>query len=520
LGETNGTYYHPDQQVIQNLDNFHANGNEEVGDESEALSAENENYLPASELLKTDDPAEWDILLGHGGVSTSNTKWERESLYQNFDPLAQKKAEFAVPIPPQNPRIELVKEATCELTPGVLISLTPPQGTPNGRHARESMTLDEPEHDEPCEAVIKSELPEDISPPDSGRLSIHNQDDAELGSQTPNYSDGTYSVHSSDVETDHSECHNPEEDVSQPEVTFVKPTSSIRAPKAIRSQRPSETLNVTYDGREFASDLQEVNDVAANETFVSTDSFQSALTNVEWDLLVDRGTGSCSAATKWERESLAQKFDPLVSLREQQEQERRANVAAAVHELGDSLEESSCDGPSTPHPHALKQDSKLISIDTPPHSKIRGNMTIRSEDMGDHEDSETNEFSESHLEHSGDEAFPDEVLSSDDLEIKKLKQHLEIQARNFQEQMTQRSLKLKEIEEAITSASRKLDAQQQSNRVLKEYEKSIAALEGEIDRIKRQITKTDAERKKIAEERDYAADDLRQAEVAFSDLHK
>lgn len=58
------------------------------------------------------------------------------------------------------------------------------------------------------------------------------------------------------------------------------------------------------------------------------------------------------------------------------------------------------------------------------------------------------------------------------------------------------------------------------SRVLKEYEKSIGALEGEIDRIKRQITKTDAERKKIAEERDYAADDLRQAELAFSDLHK
>lgn len=49
--------------------------------------------------------------------------------------------------------------------------------------------------------------------------------------------------------------------------------------------------------------------------------------------------------------------------------------------------------------------------------QIRGNMTIRSEDKGDHDDSETNEFSESHLEHSGDEAFPDEVLSSDDLEI-------------------------------------------------------------------------------------------------------
>lgn len=72
--------------------------------------------------------------------------------------------------------------------------------------------------------------------------------------------------------------------------------------------------------------------------FICTDSFQSALTNVEWDLLVDRGTGSCSAATKWERESLAQKFDPLVSLREQQRlQDRRANAAAAVHELGDSL---------------------------------------------------------------------------------------------------------------------------------------------------------------------------------------
>lgn len=127
-------------QVIQNLDNFHLNGNEEHQDETEGQNGENENYLPASgkimtlnarfwctwrelsgsptwsfavlvELLKTDDPAQWDILLGHGGVNTANSKWDRESLYQKFDPLVSRteNLEFAIPATAANPRIQAVR---------------------------------------------------------------------------------------------------------------------------------------------------------------------------------------------------------------------------------------------------------------------------------------------------------------------------------------------------------------------------------------------------------------------------
>ena len=58
------------------------------------------------------------------------------------------------------------------------------------------------------------------------------------------------------------------------------------------------------------------------------------------------------------------------------------------------------------------------------------------------------------------------------------------------------------------------------SRVLKEYEKSIGNFEDEIETLTRQIMKGEEERIKIAQEQDYALEDLRQAEFAFSDLHR
>jgi chromosome segregation ATPase len=128
----------------------------------------------------------------------------------------------------------------------------------------------------------------------------------------------------------------------------------------------------------------------------------------------------------------------------------------------------------------------------------------------------TEDFSEPSPPTQSADALDDET---DDSEIQKLRDALEHQARSFHDQLQQRAVQLKEIEATIIAASKKLESQQQSNRVMKEYEKSIATLENEIDRVKRQIAKTSQDRVKIAEERDLAADDLRRAELAFSDLH-
>ena len=44
--------------------------------------------------------------------------------------------------------------------------------------------------------------------------------------------------------------------------------------------------------------------------------FSNAVNPVEWDLLVSRGTGTQIVDSKWDRESLYQRFDPLISHKE------------------------------------------------------------------------------------------------------------------------------------------------------------------------------------------------------------
>ncbi|CAG7833363.1 unnamed protein product [Allacma fusca] len=156
-------------------------------------------------------------------------------------------------------------------------------------------------------------------------------------------------------------------------------------------------------------------------------------------------------------------------------------------------------------------------------STARGRMTVRERAEPVHTDVQdiprtcnTEDYSEPLSPKQSADA-PDN--QSEESEILKLRDALEHQARSYHSKLEQRTLRLNEIEATIIAAAKKLESHQQSGRVMKEYEKSIATLENEIDRVKRQIAKTTQDRSKIIEERDVAADDLRRAELAFSDLH-
>ncbi|CAG7786754.1 unnamed protein product, partial [Allacma fusca] len=122
----------------------------------------------------------------------------------------------------------------------------------------------------------------------------------------------------------------------------------------------TEEKLASNNAKNLAADLQQVNEELCGETFISAD-FSSATNNTEWDLLVDRGTGSQCAASKWERESLYQKFDPLVSAKE-----RSQAVLASVENLACNKAQTNSDESfKFPQPETYK----LISIDTPPPSK-------------------------------------------------------------------------------------------------------------------------------------------------------
>ncbi|XP_040583564.1 transforming acidic coiled-coil-containing protein 3 [Lepeophtheirus salmonis] len=175
-----------------------------------------------------------------------------------------------------------------------------------------------------------------------------------------------------------------------------------------------------------------------------------------FDFLSNRGVPSNPSSLLVNRESLYVKFDPLVAGR----------------------------------PSVIAANKDLIAMNSP--SPPRNNIQVRE-----------------------DSSAQEETLSQE--QIQGFQESLAKKELKLKECQTNKQKKLEEIENIKVEMEKRKDSEEQMKKVLEEYEKTIGELIAEKEKEKR---KFEEEVANLIRERDQAAEDLRNVETAFADVHR
>ena len=268
-------------------------------------------------------------------------------------------------------------------------------------------------------------------------------------------------------------------------------------------------------------------DVAEDEEFRSaSEVFRDP---AAFDFLSQHGQrqqGQSSAAAVLARESLYVKFDPLIG--------GRPSILPSKKDRDDAMRLAE-------EEERLEEEEKqknianldLIAINSPSPMKSKSQIVLNSNDndldrtpvKSALKPSNTDNISISKKEaksttqvHNGDSnSNPNDTTDSHNRQFLDLQEQLLRKDRQLEEleKIIQESLTT--IEALKIENNRRRDSEEQMKQVMKEYEKTISELIAQKEREKLEF---EQERDRAIQERDQAAEDLKNVEAAFADVHR
>ncbi len=243
------------------------------------------------------------------------------------------------------------------------------------------------------------------------------------------------------------------------------------------------------------ADLNEEEFRSATDVFKDPNAF---------DFLSQHGAGT---AQNLARESLYVKFDPLVAGRQSIMPNRASTAAhAANNNNARTVVEEKEEEEEEAENGAAEKDAPndLIAMNSPSPAKTKARSSA-----------EANAGSSPAMENGGGSSTTTSKISAE--------HRLE-----FEEQLLKKDSRIAELEKLVTRAAesneqlrteaeRRKESEDQMKQVLKEYEKTISELISEKEKEK---TRFEEERAALLGERDQAAEDLKNVETAFADVHR
>eukprot|EP00096_Caligus_rogercresseyi_P011229 TRINITY_DN4352_c0_g1_i1.p1 TRINITY_DN4352_c0_g1~~TRINITY_DN4352_c0_g1_i1.p1 ORF type:complete len:392 (-),score=194.50 TRINITY_DN4352_c0_g1_i1:1291-2466(-) len=270
----------------------------------------------------------------------------------------------------------------------------------------------------------------------------------------------------------------------------VKKTTKITLSSGLMMNESDSGYSVTSESP--PENTEAGPDIAENEEFLcGSEAFKDPNA---FEYLSQRGVPCGSTPSSLARESLYVKFDPLIS--------GRPSIIAANKDL------IAMNSPSPPKSKVLP----LLSTNTTSQPCTSGLSTMAAAAASLNEESRRSEPEEDILAPG-----PPPPPEADAEQLNGFQEALAKKELKLQEAKNLRNQKHEDIERIKVEMEKRKDSEEQMKKVLEEYEKTIGELIAEKEKEKR---KFEEEIAGLITERDQAAEDLRNVETAFADVHR